>query len=162
MKRVLLVRHAKSDWNDFRLSDHDRPLNERGKKDAPEMAEYLNKKQLIPDGIYTSTARRAKDTAMVFATTLSIPESHFFQYSKLYHPTAETILDVIQEADDRYNTIGIFCHNPGVTYFTNNILDYDIDEIATCGIVYMSSDSDTWSEISKTDLKFEDYFYPKM
>ena len=161
-KSVFLVRHAKSDWNDFTISDHDRPLNARGKKDAPDMADYLKKHDLNPKAIYTSTAKRAKDTALVFAERLGIENKDFFQLKKLYHPTPETILDVIKEADDQYSSIGIFCHNPGVTYFVNYVLDYDLDNVATCGIIHMTSDAGIWLDISKENLKFKDYFFPKM
>ncbi|HMP32628.1 MAG TPA: hypothetical protein PKD85_23680 [Saprospiraceae bacterium] len=71
-------------------------------------------------------------------------------------------MDVISEVDDQYDSVAVFCHNPGITYFANIILDQDIDNIATCGILAMNAEVDSWVKISKDNLKFNSYFYPKM
>ena len=162
MKKILLVRHAKSSWTDFSIRDHDRPLNDRGHQDAPVMAKKIKELEFKPESIYTSTAKRAKDTAKYFATTLQVENNHFHLLPRLYHPTPETILDVINKAADEYKSIAIFCHNPGVTHFASHILNKYIDNVSTCGIIVISSDVNQWSEVNSNNLHFINYFYPKM
>jgi phosphohistidine phosphatase len=162
MKKILLVRHAKSSWNDFSISDHDRPLNDRGHHDAPLMAKKIIESEFKTEAIYTSSAKRAKDTAKYFSTILEVDNNDFHVLPRLYHPTPDTILDVINEADDKYESIALFCHNPGVTHFASDILNQYIDNVATCGVIIMSSDASNWSEVNSNNLHFINYFYPKM
>nr|NIL98123.1 hypothetical protein [Planctomycetales bacterium]NIP70269.1 hypothetical protein [Planctomycetales bacterium] len=94
MKTLLLLRHAKSSWDDSALDDHDRPLNKRGKRDAPRMGQLLVQQDLVPDCILTSTARRARKTAEAVAKACGgvVPLT---EMPELYHATAEEIVGVV-------------------------------------------------------------------
>src|SRR4051812_40317227 len=116
MKTLLIVRHAKSSWDNTGINDFDRPLNDRGKRDAPAMAQRLIKAGVKIDSFVSSPAKRARTTAEVFMkefnakTTLQlIPE--------LYHAQVQNFKDVIKGLDSGYDTVAIFSHNPGITAF---------------------------------------------
>lgn len=162
MKKILLVRHAKSSWTNLSLSDHDRTLDERGIRDAPIMAQKMKDLKYNVQGIYTSSAIRAKETAEYFADVHVVNKTDFHVLPKLYHSLPETMLEVISEADDQYDTIAIFCHNPGITYFAYSILDQDIDNVSTCGILLMDASVNSWSDVNQGNLNFLKYYYPKM
>ena len=95
VKQLILVRHAKSDWGDPALGDHERPLNKRGQRNAPEMGERLVEREVRPDRIYTSSALRARTTAMVIAGVLDYPAENIEQVEDLYHAGVSTWLDFI-------------------------------------------------------------------
>jgi phosphohistidine phosphatase len=162
MKKILLVRHAKSSWTNLSLSDHDRKLDDRGIRDAPIMAQKMKDLNYLVQGIYTSSATRAKETAEYFAENHNVEKIDFHILPKLYHSLPDTMMDVIADADDQYDTIAIFCHNPGITYFAYSILDQDIDNISTCGILLMESSVNSWNEVKQGNLNFLKYYYPKM
>ena len=126
------------------------------------MASKMKNENLSTQAIYTSSAKRAKETAEFFSKSFGVQKKDFFTIPRLYHSSPDTILDVISEVDDQYDSVAVFCHNPGITYFANIILDQDIDNIATCGILAMNAEVDSWVKISKDNLKFNSYFYPKM
>ncbi|MBB01348.1 MAG: hypothetical protein CMJ47_01755 [Planctomyces sp.] len=113
MKRVVLMRHAKSSWDNANLSDHDRPLNQRGQRDAPRMAAWLEKQPFRPDWCLCSTARRAVETATLlrdsFETTLP-----WEQLGDLYHAMPEEIVSALQQLPEEIETPLIVAHNPGL------------------------------------------------
>ena len=121
MKNLVIVRHAKSDWSHQALRDHDRPLNSRGKIDAPLMAKIGNIELPRPDLILSSSANRALTTAKSFAKVFGIPESVIEIDKKLFHASEEEILEVLSWQDDKFNTIYLFAHNPGIKFFASEI-----------------------------------------
>ncbi len=132
MKRLYLVRHAKSSWKDFTLDDFDRPLNKRGKRDAPFMAQKLKEMGEKPDIIISSPAKRAKKTAQHFARTLDVP---LILDDRLYEAHTSDFKAVLKEAFDRYDSVMLVSHNPGLTMFNDEISDKPIFNIHTTGIV---------------------------
>jgi len=161
MKKIILVRHAKSYWGNQSLSDFDRPLNKRGKSDAPFMGKILKEKSVKPDLIISSPARRAKKTAMVIADKIGYPEKKIIFDEELYEATSNNILKVLKLVDEVYQTVILFGHNPGLTLLNNFISNNYIDNIPTCGVVAMEFDKE-WIELDKnscTQLFFE---YPKL
>ena len=123
MKHLLLVRHAKSSWDDFSIKDFDRPLNERGKKDAPMMAKRLLKRDVMIDAFISSPAKRARKTAEAFVKEYKSNKDQLIFLDELYLAGPSAFADVIKNTNDRYNTIAIFSHNEGITQFANSLTD---------------------------------------
>ncbi|HEX7906384.1 MAG TPA: histidine phosphatase family protein [Chitinophagaceae bacterium] len=161
MKLVLLIRHAKSDWNDPSLNDIDRPLNERGKADAPIMAHRLLDKKIKIDAFISSPAKRAKKTAAVFAKEYKKEKDEIILKDKLYAAEPDIFFDVISSADDKWGSIAVFSHNPGITDFANLLTDARIDNIPTCGIFAIQVDSKHWSDFKHAKKEFWFFDYPK-
>ena len=147
MRSLMIIRHAKSSWKDSSLDDFDRPLNKRGKNDAPEMGQRLKKLGYFPDLMITSPARRALDTCMIIAGKLGYPPDEVQQDERLYLAGSGEILDVLREVDDLWLNVAIFGHNPGLTSFANRLTGSRIDNIPTCGIVSVALDISSWSDL---------------
>src|SRR5215831_1208387 len=104
MKHLLLVRHAKSSWDDSIVKDIDRPLNDRGKKDAPKMAERLLEKKIKIDGFYSSPAKRALATCKLFVKEYDKKEKNIIEVTELYEPHVENFFDAVKNADNDFDT----------------------------------------------------------
>ena len=161
MKTVLLVRHAKSDWSNESLNDFDRPLNSRGKNDAPLMANRLLDKKIKIDAFISSPAKRAKKTASVFIKEYKKDKKEIILRPDLYEAARDTFYEVIKEADDKYDCISIFAHNPGLTDFANLLTDTRIDNIPTCGIFAIEADTEKWKNFKEASKKFLFFDSPK-
>jgi len=161
MKTLYLARHAKSFWGDQSIPDFDRPLNKRGKRDAPFMGEVLNDKKIRLDLIISSPSKRTKKTAMEIAAKIGYPEKKIVYNEDLYEASSNTIIKFIKKLDERNQSVMIFAHNPGLTMLNNHISNHYIDNIPTCGIVALQTDKD-WSEIDKNSCKFLFFEYPRL
>jgi len=148
MKKLLLVRHAKSDWNDIKLSDFDRPLNDRGQKAAPEMADRLLKKNIIPDHIVSSPAKRAITTAKYFAKAFEIDKSSIEQIEAIYEAEANTLLKVINQLDNKNSFVALFGHNPGITNCAVSLCGTYIGNMPTCALILIEFPFEDWQMIS--------------
>jgi phosphohistidine phosphatase len=152
MKTIYLIRHAKSSWDDPQMDDFERPLNKRGKKDAPNMAKRLKEKRVTPDFMLSSPATRALDTCKEFASILDYDKDKIKTEKRLYHASEDQILTVIRELKDRERdeeeVVLLFGHNPGMTEFANMMLNESIDNIPTCGIVKAHLKIDRWKDAS--------------
>ncbi len=113
MKTVLILRHAKSSWASDRLSDHDRPLNGRGERDAPRMGRLLRDEDLLPDLILTSTAVRARSTARLVAEAGGY-DGPIEQTRDFYLADASAFLDALRALSDDYSRVLLVAHNPGL------------------------------------------------
>ena len=161
MKTIYLVRHAKWYWGDQSTPDFDRPLNKRGKRDAPLMGDILNDKKIKPDLIISSPAKRAKKTAITIADKISYPKKKIVYKEELYEASINTIVKVLKKLDEKNNSVMIFGHNPGLTLFNNHISNRYIDNIPTCGVVTIETDK-KWNEIDKNSCKLLFFEHPKM
>jgi len=162
MKRIFVVRHAKSSWETGK-SDFERPLNPRGLRDAPKMAAYLKAKGAKPDLLITSSAVRAKTTAAFFAEALGIPEDLQWEAESLYHAAMLEVLDLVCSIPDEYDTIMLFGHNPGFTYFANEFWGENwIDNLPTCGVVEIEGDVKSWTMFTGETAKVVGHYFPKM
>jgi phosphohistidine phosphatase len=164
MKTLYIVRHAKSSWAESGLSDFDRPLNERGKRDAPRMGKRLKEKNIHPNLMLTSPAKRAWSTCKRLAATLGYAEEKIKTDSTLYHADEEDILAVIRNVNDKHNSLMVFGHNPGLTDFVNSMSHnstIDIDNIPTCGIVVFNLDITSWKDVAFGKGEFVFFDYPK-
>ena len=158
MKKVIIVRHAKSSWTDFSLSDFDRPLDTRGIHDAQVMAERLKEAGFLPDKIISSNAVRAKTTAGYFSNVFDISME---ETNDLYHGLPDDYLDIIKAQDQKVGTIALFGHNPGITIIANLIKIGCTDNIPTCGIVIAELGDDNWSEAEWQKMKLLHLLYLK-
>ncbi len=160
MKKLVIIRHAKSDWADPLLADHARPLAERGFRDAPRMAQRLKKKGIFPDAILTSDARRALSTALLTAENLKLEKDDIQVSNKLYEASSAEILSEIKKVSDEIETLFVFGHNPGLN---NLIADFggEIDNLPTAGQFGFIFESDSWNEIAARNAKVWFFDYPK-
>ncbi len=161
MKTIILVRHAKSSWDDFSLKDEERPLTDRGKKNAPEMARRLLKKKVPIDAILSSPAKRAKSTAEYFASEYEIPKKKIFLIPELYMATNEAFISTIRNAPEKANSIALFSHNNGITQFANTLSETKIDHMPTCSVYAVKADISSWESFEPGKTEFYFFDYPK-
>ena len=161
MKTLLLIRHTKGSWDDPGLTDYERPLNERGKKDAPAMAEKLYERGIKIDAFVTSPARRARKTAEVFAKRYKKEKDDLVLKTELYMAGDEAFTNVIEKLNDDIDCVAVFSHNPGITDFANSLSDARTDNIPTCGIFAVSIETKKWSKFKEAKKKFLFFDYPK-
>ncbi|HCN83373.1 MAG TPA: histidine phosphatase family protein [Sphingobacteriaceae bacterium] len=160
-KHLLLIRHAKSDWSNEDLTDFDRPLNNRGHKDAPAMAERLLKNRLVPQHLISSPAKRAITTAKYFADVFQINKNLIQQEEDIYEASSSILLKVINRIDDRYGFVALFGHNPALTSVVIDLSNADISDIPTCGMALIKFTFDDWAMISNGTGKLQFFDYPK-
>ena len=161
MKTLLLVRHAKSDWGDPALDDFDRPLNHRGKKDAPEMGQRLVEKKIPIELFIASPAKRAAKTAKEIAKAYGYPKEEIVFDKELYLAATDTFFSVIENTKDKFSHIAVFSHNFGITDFANMLTDARIDNIPTCGVFAVKIDADSWKDFKEAKKEFWFFDYPK-
>jgi phosphohistidine phosphatase len=161
VKTLILVRHAKSDWNDPALSDFDRPLNERGKRDAPVMAKRLLDKKIFIEAFVSSPAKRAKKTATIFAEAYKQDKDDLILKQELYGAGEEVFYKVISKLKDKYDTVALFSHNPGITDFANQLADVRVENIPTAGVFAIKADCKKWEDFREAKKEFWFFDYPK-
>ena len=161
MKSIYIVRHAKSSWADLSAKDIDRPLNKRGIRDAPVMSKMCKDRNVIPDLMITSNAKRASETSLYFAKELGISEDQIVINGKLYHAPEDTYFEEAQILNDDINSVMMFGHNPGITYLANSVTDQYIDNVPTCGVLIIESTVDSWMELDPMNCRLVDFLYPK-
>ena len=162
MKTLLLVRHAKSSWDSLTLSDFDRPLNDRGKNDAPIMAKRIKKINIKIDAFISSPAKRAKKTAEYFIKEFGRKEDEIIFVSALYDETIKDFETTIREIKDKHDCVAIFSHNPGITVFANQLIaNANIDNMPTCSVFAVKANVDKWKDFSKAKKDFLFFEYPK-
>ncbi len=161
MKKIFIIRHAKSDQSFFG-NDFERPLNERGKTDAPVMAKRLLHRKIKIDALISSPAKRARKTAEIFAENFKIPAEEIIFVSELYHAPAETFYKVISDIPDNLHVVVLFAHNPGITSFVNSLnTGVNTDNMPTCAIYAVETDILKWSDFSGAKKEFLMFDYPK-
>lgn len=160
MKRVFIVRHAKSDW-DNNLSDFNRPLNERGNNDAPKMAKRINNLGFKPDIILSSPANRAITTAKYFASEYDYASDCIQQEREIYDVGQRFTLDLILGLPDTLNSAMIFGHNPDQSHLSTLLSNTHIGNMPTCSVVGVEFDTNIWKEIRKATPKLLCFEYPK-
>ena len=157
MKKLILVRHAKSSWDYPHLTDFERPLNKRGKKNAPDMGQRLKNAGIVPDLIISSPAKRAFKTSKLIAQELGYPTRDILTDQELYHSGTNTMLNVLRSQGDNNDLIMLFAHNPGITDFAEYLTGEYIGNIVTAGIFGVAFDTDSWARIDKGEFRFYDY-----
>ena len=161
MKTLLLIRHAKSSWATPGLDDFDRPLNDRGKADAPDMAKRLLNRKIKINAFISSPAKRAQRTAIRFAKEYGLEKGDLILAENLYHANEEDFIEVIENAKRKWDVIALFSHNPGITSFASSLTDVNIDNMPTCAVFAVQVDTDDWSQFSTAGKSFLFFDYPK-
>jgi phosphohistidine phosphatase len=161
MKKLILVRHAKSSWETATLSDFDRTLHARGHVEAPMMGQRLKERVGNIDVFISSTAVRALDTATYIAAAFEVQPKDIQTFDSLYHPPVEVFDSIISSIDNRYESAAIFSHNPGITYFVNQLTDRIIDNVPTCGIFCVDINTKDWKLWKEAPKTFSFFDYPK-
>ena len=161
MKRLTIVRHAKSSWKHPELRDRERPLNKRGRRDAPVMGQRIADAGLRPSLIISSPAVRAWETAKVVARALNYPLEFLQREDDLYHASVRDILDVIAAQDNGFNNLMLFGHNPGLTDFANFLSPGLTSNLPTAGVVSVRIDRDNWRLRDRPETELVLHDWPK-
>jgi phosphohistidine phosphatase len=161
VKTLTLLRHAKSSWEDPALGDFDRPLNSRGRRDAPEMGRRLKARGEVPDLIISSPARRALATARMVAREVGMPEQRIIAEPGLYHAGGATILSIVRSLESLADHLMLIGHNPGFNDAANSLSEARIDNLPTAAMFQVAFDVDDWSDVSPGAGRFVRFDYPK-
>ncbi|MFN0048405.1 MAG: SixA phosphatase family protein [Cytophagales bacterium] len=148
-KLLILVRHAKSDWSLSGQKDFDRTLNERGHRDAPRMGKVLFDKNISIDAFISSPAERARLTARYFVEQFKVEEDSIIMNENIYEASARVWMNEVNDLDNNLNTVVIFGHNPGISYFSEYMTKEELGEIPTCAIIGIAFEVDDWKLISE-------------
>jgi phosphohistidine phosphatase len=162
VKRLVLMRHAKSSWDEPATADHDRPLSARGLRDAPHMGERLAQRGIRPDLVLTSTAERARRTAALVERALDAGTLPTVTEARIYMASPAEILAVMNELDDAYGDVLVIGHNPGMTALVNLLLPHlELDNLPTAGVVAVDCEEPSWRELASARHTLRFYDYPK-
>jgi phosphohistidine phosphatase len=148
MKHIILVRHAKSSWALPSLSDFDRPLNKRGKRDAPAMGKRMAGEKMVPDKIISSPATRAISTARTLAKSLDIPRDKIREERMIYEASSMQLLGFMRGWKEKWETVMTVGHMPGIGDLAQLLLEQNIGPIPTCSVVEIELDVDSWADVA--------------
>lgn len=153
MKKLLLIRHAKSDQNSS-LEDMDRCLNEKGYNNAYKMSTNFKEKV---DYIISSPGIRAFSTALIFARSAGYDYNTISLRKELYESSVKDYLSVIHSIDNSFESVLLFAHNPTITEFAESLVKALPMEMPTCGIIGIRFDTDDWKKIKCGEMFLFDY-----
>lgn len=160
MKTLLLLRHAKSSWNEPGMQDHDRPLKKRGKKDAPKVGKYLKENDLVPDLILSSTARRAQDTAQAVADESGY-SGKIDLHQDLYLSDTACYLDILRSLPDEPNRVLVVGHNPDLEELLTLLTDVT-QHLKTAALAHIDLPITSWQELNEaTDGRLQAVWSPR-
>jgi phosphohistidine phosphatase len=169
MRRLLLLRHAKSSWSEPGASDHARPLNRRGQEAAPRIGAYLNRHKLVPDTVLCSTAKRTRETwELVSSEMRGAPEAAYVE--RLYDAAPRTLLDVFCHADPAAKSVLVIAHNPGLQEIATDLIAAgDLgdrerlrEKLPTGGLVVIDFAIADWSKLHVRSGRLERFVVPRM
>lgn len=158
MKTLLLLRHAKSSWDDPELADFDRPLNSRGIRSAKFLGELIHERLIRADRVISSPAKRAKHTAVLVSQIGGLPEVVYDD--RIYEASVIRLVGLIGEFDDGFDSILLIGHNPGIADLIR-ILTGESHEIPTAALSQINLSIEHWSEIAPECGKLEYVIRPK-
>jgi phosphohistidine phosphatase len=160
MKTLLILRHAKSSWKKPDLPDHDRPLNKRGKKEAPKVGQYLKENDLVPDLILCSTARRAMETAQAVADACGF-EGTVDAHKDLYLSEPSIYLDILRCLPDEARRVMVVGHNPAVEELLATLTEVD-EHLTTSALAVVDLPISSWEELNEaTDGRLQILWVPR-
>ena len=160
-RKLILIRHTKSDWGDFSLPDIDRPIKKDRIEDAENMASKLKSLKLVPDLIICSPAKRTRQTVKYFYEKLKYEKDKIRFDERIYESSATEIMQVVQETDSKIKTLVLIGHNPPLTRFANLFIEDTIDEIPTTGVVWLEFVNADWKIDPQTHCKLLHFLTPK-
>ena len=160
-RQLTLLRHAKSSWDDAGVKDRDRPLNERGERDAPRMGRRLRARGARPTLILTSPAVRARRTAQIIAREIGYPQEFLQREADLYLASPDEIIAVIARQDSSFRDLIVCGHNPGLTELANRLTGAGIDNVPTTGVVVIGLDLKSWAELDGAEGELLLFDHPR-
>jgi len=161
MRHLTLIRHAKSSWDDAVLSDFKRPLNPRGKMNAPLMGKLFKTRGVTFDIIMSSPAVRASTTAELIAREIAYPARQIEYLDALYGAGNSTLLELVQNLPDAAQRVALVAHNPGLTEFCNALCNAGIGNLPSCAIAAIRFDVETWQAVCRGSGTLQSYEYPR-
>ncbi|UOQ72753.1 SixA phosphatase family protein [Hymenobacter cellulosilyticus] len=161
MKTLYLMRHAKSSWNFDDLTDQERPLNDRGRTDAPRMGQALAKRNIRLDLLVSSPAVRALSTAALVAKELEYAHNQIQVNDRIYRAEVPDLVDIVRQLPDAADSVLLVGHNPTITDFANVISPSPLNELPTAAIVCIKFDCASWAEIDRSNADFYFFDYPR-
>lgn len=160
MKKLTLIRHAKSDWNSAVASDFDRPLNRRGNKAAPLMAARIRERDQIPDLLVSSPAQRAVETVELIAHELDLPQEQIVFQKDIYEASPTTLVKIVRHLPESEH-IALIGHNPGLSELGLWLCAQAPEWLPTCAVLELELAVDDWSEVFPDCATLIYYDYPK-
>ena len=162
MKELILIRHAKSSWSNPALKDKERPLNKRGLRDAPLMADLITNECKAPDLILCSSSKRTRETLGFFTNKWRLGREKVQYVDTLYHASSDQLMYHIRRIEEDLKSVAIVGHNPGLTFLVDELVRYNTpDNILTCGVAILQSESEFWSSFDAAKVSLIKYYYPK-
>jgi phosphohistidine phosphatase len=161
MKRLVLIRHAKSDWSIPGQKDFDRELNTRGVMDAPRMGARLKELQIFPTLVVCSPAQRAKQTMEFITEQLNVNEALITFEEDVYEASARTLLHIVNTLDNSQSCVFMVGHNPGMSFFSEYLTGKETGDMPTCSIAVIDFETDDWATVSQRTGNLTHYIYPK-
>jgi len=161
MKTLILVRHAKSSQSYGLGSDFDRPLNDRGFRNASDMGKKLFKKKITIDKFVSSPAVRAKTTAELFIAEYGRKQKEILLVPLLYHAGPDNFSEVVSGLEDDYQHAALFSHNPGITEFASSLTNNPISHMPTSSVFAVSASVNTWKEFIHAEKSFLFFYTPE-
>ncbi|RYU80247.1 SixA phosphatase family protein [Hymenobacter persicinus] len=161
MKTLYLMRHAKSSWDFDDLNDQERPLNNRGRDDAPHMGQALANRNITLDLLVSSPAVRALSTATLVAKEINYPHDQIEVVERIYGAEVPDLLDIVRHLPDSASSVLLVGHNNTLTDFVNLLSPNQMPELPTAAIVCLKFNTEQWSELDRANAEFYFYDYPK-
>jgi phosphohistidine phosphatase len=161
MKTLILVRHAKSSHSLGMSNDFDRPLNDRGFREASEMGKKLVKKNTHIDQFVSSPALRAKTTAELFVAEYDRKLKEILYVPSLYHADPDTFYEVVSHLDDAYHHVALFSHNPGITDFAGSLTTAHISNMPTSSVFAVTAPVNSWKDFHAAERSFLFFYKPE-
>jgi len=160
MKRLILVRHAKAEQGGY-SNDFARELTDRGKNDARTISSDMKRREIIPDYIITSPAKRALTTARIFAEETGFDKSKIVEQKGLYFDyTTNDFIEMLNEIDDKYETVAVFGHNPFIYFMAENLCQHFGGDMPTCSTIVIDFDISSWKKVEARQGKLIIHLYP--
>src|SRR3954463_5520645 len=159
MKRLYVLRHAKSSWDDASLADFDRPLNSRGRSAAPFMGNLMGERGFLPQVVVSSPAARARETAKLAAEAAGYSDEIRFD-KRIYEASAQTLNDVVSELDAEFDSAMIVGHNPGMEGLVRHLTG-EVTAMPTAALPIIDLNIDAWSDIGQNTAKLVEVLRPK-
>lgn len=161
MKKLVLIRHAKSEESNAGTKDFDRSLNPRGFSDAPKMGLRLKELGETPQFVISSPAERARLTAQFVLEQVGFESDNIHWEEEVYEASARVLMNIVNGISEEYDTVWMFGHNPGFTYLAEYLTSEAFGNIHTCGVFAMTFEVEKWAEISQHTATKKFYIYPK-
>lgn len=161
MKQLILIRHAKSDWSNPEFADYQRPLNQRGKRDAPEMGRRLKKLGIEPQLILLSIAERTKETMSLLLPSAGWEKVDKIEKEWLYLASTQEYVKAVEKMHDEVDVVCICGHNPSITEVINYFTGENLGNVPTCGVGIIDFDVDSWKLTAENTGNLSVYDFPK-